>query len=144
MELSIDEMKLVIQEGDHEQLLKWAQGEHTDEYVEIKNPYTDEIIRKKKRSSDDLSDDQLRENIQEQLDEINRILSSPLEARIKYFWAEEIDNFDEASLFEAASELPGLEQIIKDFELLQTGFEIIRVGENRKPDLHPDYVNQFL
>ena len=140
----IDEMKLVIQEGDREQLLDWAQGERTDEYVETKNPYTDEIIRKKKRSSDDLSNDQLRENIQEQLDEINRILSSPLQARIKYFWAQEIDNFDEASLFEAASELPGLEQIIKDFELLQTGFEITRVGETRKPDLHPDYVNQLL
>ena len=138
----IDEMKFVIQEGDREQLLKWAQGEHSDEFLETKNPYSEEII--KKNPSDVLSDDQLRENIQEQLNEINRILNSPLEARIKHFWAEEIDNFDEGSLFEAASELPGLEQIIKDFELLQTGFEIIRVGENRKPELHPDYVNQFL
>ena len=138
----IETLESVLEEGDALEITNYLQSEETGRLIERTNPFTGEKVLVKGRTVDQLTIEEARAELAEEIARRRDFLNTPIEVQMQKFWQDEIENFYESSLFDAAREFNDLHQVIADFDQHVLVQEVI--SRARRANLHEDYASEAI
>ena len=138
----IETLESVFEDGGHLEIVSHLKGEALFETFERTNAFTGEKISVKEHGVDQLTTEEARAELAEEITRRRDFLNSSSEVRMNKFWQDELETFHESSLFDAAKNLPQLSKVIAEYKWHGLVQEVIsRAG---RANLHEDYATQAI